>query len=425
MAVLARRLCRPAGRPGQGRGVLGRDGCRHPAERADHAHGGGADGGAALAIADRRARWLLALRPAAGVPLMLLVVLPWFVAIGLATHGAFFSDAVGGDLGRKLASGDDAHGAPPGFHLLLLPLLAFPATLPVLRGLPLLWRGPAGPDGAVPRRLDRAGLAGVRGRAHQAAALHPAALPGGVPAGRARLRGAPGTGGRLVVPDRAGGDARGRRACWAWPGWRCRPSSMPNGCWACRRCWRRVSWPGSPAIRRARRWRSPPWPLLTGALLGWELPQAKPLWLAPQVEQALGRAGLADRPLAAVGFHEPSLMFLAGTGTVLSATGTDGAQALASGMAGAAAVAVAGRRLVPGRSAAAWAPALPCRDAVPASTILAGATRSSASTPWRADADHSSDCVRAFGSRALRPVKVSSSSLQRFCRRITSSRLSW
>ena len=89
-----------------------------------------------LAALDRRARWLLVLRPAWGVVLMLAVVLPWFVAIGLATHGAFFNDAVGGDLGRKLASGDDAHGAPPGLHLLLLPLLAFPATLPVLRSLP-------------------------------------------------------------------------------------------------------------------------------------------------------------------------------------------------------------------------------------------------------------------------------------------------
>ena len=93
-----------------------------------------------LGIVDSRGRWLLVLRPVSGVLLTLLVVLPWFVAIGLATHGAFFTDAVGGDLGRKLASGDDAHGAPPGTHLLLLPLLAFPATLPVLRAIPLAWR---------------------------------------------------------------------------------------------------------------------------------------------------------------------------------------------------------------------------------------------------------------------------------------------
>ena len=98
-----------------------------------------------LAIWERRARWLLRLRPGWGIPLMLLVVLPWFVAIGLATHGRFFSDAVGGDLGNKLAGGDDAHGAPPGFHLLLLPLLAFPATIPVIRAFADAWRDRAAP----------------------------------------------------------------------------------------------------------------------------------------------------------------------------------------------------------------------------------------------------------------------------------------
>jgi 4-amino-4-deoxy-L-arabinose transferase-like glycosyltransferase len=77
----------------------------------------------------RRAGWLRALRPGWGFPLLLAMVLPWLIAIGLATHGAFFSDSVGGDLGRKLAGGEETHGGLPGFHLLLLPLLAFPATI--------------------------------------------------------------------------------------------------------------------------------------------------------------------------------------------------------------------------------------------------------------------------------------------------------
>ena len=43
----------------------------------------------ALVIADRRVRaGSRPLRPLWGVPLMLAVVLPWFVAIGIATHGA-------------------------------------------------------------------------------------------------------------------------------------------------------------------------------------------------------------------------------------------------------------------------------------------------------------------------------------------------
>ncbi len=66
-------------------------------------------------------------------------------------------------------------------------------------------------------------------------------------------------------------------------------------------------------------------PLLYWAALGWELPRLAPLWIAPRVEAALppGRLG-------AVGFAEPSLMFLAGTGTEWLLPG-QAAEALGSG----------------------------------------------------------------------------------------------
>jgi len=51
--------------------------------------------------------------------------------------------------------------------------------------------------------------------------------------------------------------------------------------------------------------------MLYAAILGWELPRLAPLWLAPRVVAALPGGGA----LGAVGFAEPSLMFLAGTGT--------------------------------------------------------------------------------------------------------------
>ena len=92
---------------------------------------------------ERRASWLRALRPGWGVLLLLALVLPWLVAIGIATHGRFFTQSLGGDLAGKLAGGSDAHGAPPGLHLLLLPLLAFPSSLFVIRALPAAWRGRA------------------------------------------------------------------------------------------------------------------------------------------------------------------------------------------------------------------------------------------------------------------------------------------
>jgi len=93
-----------------------------------------------LAIADRGGRWLKVLRPAWGVPLTLLVVAPWFIAIGLATEGRFFAEAVGGDMLAKVNSGEEAHWGPPGYYLLTFLIAAFPAAFLVLRGLPAAWR---------------------------------------------------------------------------------------------------------------------------------------------------------------------------------------------------------------------------------------------------------------------------------------------
>ena len=95
--------------------------------------------GITLAVADRRAPWLRALRPGWGVPLMLLLCVPWLVAIGVATQGRFFSEAVGNDMLAKVGSGEEAHGAPPGTYLLIFGLTAFPGAFLVLRALAGAW----------------------------------------------------------------------------------------------------------------------------------------------------------------------------------------------------------------------------------------------------------------------------------------------
>ena len=246
-----------------------------------------------------------------GVPLMLAVVLPWFVAIGVATDGRFFSDAVGGDLGRKLTSGDDAHGGPPGLHLMLLPLLVFPGT---------------------------------------------AALPGGVAAAW-RQRGTPAV--RFLL-------------AWIIPAWlvfEAAPTKLPHytlpmypavclllawGLFEAWGCWRRLGAAlaglvtillvsvcvAAPVFLGASLWLGLPgalaafvvgWfalrgvavqaaaravvlmPLLYGAVLEWEAPRLWPLWLTPRVLAAAPHSGWGR--LASVGYSEPSLMFLAGTGT--------------------------------------------------------------------------------------------------------------
>ncbi|MDW8443225.1 MAG: glycosyltransferase family 39 protein [Acetobacteraceae bacterium] len=68
-------------------------------------------------LARRPSPWVGALRPAWGVPLALAVVLPWAVAIWVATDGAFFLEAIRGDLGQKVVGADEQHGGPPGYHL--------------------------------------------------------------------------------------------------------------------------------------------------------------------------------------------------------------------------------------------------------------------------------------------------------------------
>ena len=89
-----------------------------------------------LTIADRSARWLLSLRPLTGVLLTALIALPWFIAIFIATDGAFFAEAMGQDFGGKIVSGQESHGAPPGLYLLLLWLTFWPASLVLLPSVP-------------------------------------------------------------------------------------------------------------------------------------------------------------------------------------------------------------------------------------------------------------------------------------------------
>ncbi len=76
------------------------------------------------------------------MPLLLAVTLPWFVAIGIASHGEFFRSSLGQDFATKLQSGQEAHGAPPGYYFVAFWLTFWPATLFVTWGaVRALWRG--------------------------------------------------------------------------------------------------------------------------------------------------------------------------------------------------------------------------------------------------------------------------------------------
>jgi len=285
----------------------------------------------ALCVAERRAAWLGRLRPAWGVPLLLAAILPWFIDIGIATNGQYFAQAVGGDLGRKLAGGAESHGGFPGLHLLWLPLLAFPSTLPVLWALPSAWAGRREAATkfllawivpswimfeAVPTKLP-----------HYTLPLYPAlfllaarfVLSPGAGAVPARMR----ILGRILLAASALVLGIGSAALpvflHASP-WLSLPAAAATGLVSAL-AWQRRYVASLCAA-----------PLLYAAILMVELPNLRALWIAPRVEALLHDKwpgwNKLGRGLAVAGYAEPSLMFLAGTDIVNLPDGAAAAKSL-------------------------------------------------------------------------------------------------
>jgi 4-amino-4-deoxy-L-arabinose transferase-like glycosyltransferase len=92
-----------------------------------------------LAILDRNASWLWRLRPLWGLMWLLVLVLPWFIAIYWRAGNAFFTDSVGGDMLSKLAA-QESHGAPPGLYLLLFWITFWPGAPLAGMAVPAIWR---------------------------------------------------------------------------------------------------------------------------------------------------------------------------------------------------------------------------------------------------------------------------------------------
>ena len=92
-----------------------------------------------LAIVDRSASWLWRLRPISGVIWMMLLVLPWFIAIFWRAGESFFADSIGGDMLSKMAA-QESHGAPPGIYLLLFWVTFWPGAPLAGMAAPAAWR---------------------------------------------------------------------------------------------------------------------------------------------------------------------------------------------------------------------------------------------------------------------------------------------
>lgn len=93
-----------------------------------------------LAIADGDWRWLRGLHPVAGIIAVVIALAPWLIAIERATEGRFLADALGRDLLMKLIGAQESHGAPP-FSYLLSSLTSFwPGSLLLVPAIVRGWR---------------------------------------------------------------------------------------------------------------------------------------------------------------------------------------------------------------------------------------------------------------------------------------------
>ncbi|MDR3514798.1 MAG: glycosyltransferase family 39 protein [Azospirillaceae bacterium] len=295
---------------------------------------------AALAAVERQVRWLAGLRPRLGLPLLLVLVLPWFIAIMIQTGGAFFHESVGHDLVDKMVSSQETHGAWPGYYVAAFLLTFWPYTLLAIPAAPWAWRHRREPAvlfclawlvpawlifELVPTKLPHyvlplypalALLTGAAaaampapGRRLSTLALVVWAIPG-IALLAALLGLVPVVSGRLQ-PGAIGLAVGAAALLWLAP----RQTRLSNKMMA-------LALAGG---------------LITGGAFQFVLPSLDPAWVSDAVKARIDAVRPCPTgPIAAAGYTEPSLVFDVGTGIQL----TDGSGAAAIVGADACAVAV-------------------------------------------------------------------------------------
>ena len=287
-----------------------------------------------LAILDRNVAWLSRLRPVWGLMWMLVLVLPWFIAIFWRAGDAFFADSIGGDMLSKL-SAQESHGAPPGVYLLLFWITFWPGAPLAGMAAPAVWRARREPGaqyllawlvpswivfeavltklphyvlplypaiailtvGALERRvLSRSWL--MRGAAWWFAI--PALTSITAVIGAITLTRQPVF---LAWPFVAAALIFGLFAWWLYDDGRAERSLLN-------------------AVVAAM--------FLAFAVYGVVLPALTPLFPSAEIARALRNVACSGPKAAAAGFHEPSLVFMTGTSTVLT-DGSGAADFLAQG----------------------------------------------------------------------------------------------
>lgn len=297
----------------------------------------------ALVAWDRKVSWLLRLRPLWGPLLTLAIAVPWYVAIGVITDGAFYAKAVGQSLMGKVANSQQGHSGPPGYHLALFALAFWPGSLLAASAVPFAWRARAQPAvrfllcWIIPTWVVFELVATKL--PHYVLPTYPAI---------ACLAGA-----ALFDPNPAPIGRLGRLAfvgvSLLWLGVSALLASAgPIALW-------RIESVASPIaialgalgfaaacaalvlLSRRRKGAAIAAFVLAGALVlgntfGYAAPRLEQMWMSPRIEAAVRLARPCENgSLVTTPYHEPSLVFLHGrTSTILAPSGAAAAQALAS-----------------------------------------------------------------------------------------------
>ncbi len=288
---------------------------------------------AAIALFDKDRRWLRQLKPLRGILLTILICAPWLALITWKSGAAFWQESVGKDLLSKVGGGQESHGAPPGYYTLIFVFFFWPFAVAAIEGgLRALNRFRRDPRllfclawylpywivvELIPTKLPHYMLP-----AYPAAALLIAWL-----ATDAEARAAPlkrwqiwlrrlTIAGFVLVTVALAAASIGvtpylmKHVSWwgivaavfallaGWFGSGIRPVAAPL-----------------PRILAATICSAALFAILTIVVL----PPLKPVWLSPQIAAAFKAAkSCPDSRLIAVGYQEPSLVFLAGTDTLLT-----------------------------------------------------------------------------------------------------------
>ncbi|MFC0408636.1 ArnT family glycosyltransferase [Roseomonas elaeocarpi] len=303
--------------------------------------------GITLLVTDRRAPWFRALRPLWGLPLALLVCVPWLVAIGVATEGRFFAEAVGHDMLGKVGSSAEAHGAPPGTYLLIFGLTAFPGAFLVLRAIPGAWKARLQPATrfllawAVPNWIVFEAVSTKL--PHYVLPVFPALMLLGATWAMDPLRRVPprwlaGLGWLALLGVAAGLAVAAPAVFWLADhrvdGW-----SLLGIPFAAVLAWRVLHHAREGGWARAGLaavlWAIP----LQWVVMQATLPRLEAPWVAPHLAAALDRAaatvpgGVPRGRVGLLGFHEPSAVFALGTPVRLLDDGAEAARFLGEGRA--------------------------------------------------------------------------------------------